>query len=52
LNEKNFNTEFISTEELNKLKLQIDWCKVEKHKDPTDNDLMNNSEIAFIKKKS
>lgn len=47
---KTFSTEFISIKEMNDLKMQIEYCKVEK--DPsTPGDELNNSEISFIKKK-
>lgn len=45
-----FSTQFITVDELNNLKAQIDYCKVEKYTLPPQ-DEMNNSEICFIKKK-
>ena len=48
---KDFGTEFISVQKLNEIKSGIQWCKVEKHFDPSDNDPLNNSEMAFIFKK-
>jgi hypothetical protein len=50
LQDRTESTEFISVEELNKLKESIEYCVVEK--DPsTPESNMDNSEIAFIKKK-
>ena len=50
LNGKTLQTEFIKAEELNAIKSQIEYCVVEK--DPsTPGNQMDNSEIAFIKKK-
>jgi predicted O-methyltransferase YrrM len=50
LKDRTLQTEFIDVEELNAIKEQIEYCIVEKDLS-TPGDQMDNSEIAFIKKK-